>query len=92
MGKLWWLAFGIILAGLLAGPVVAGGIADQGAPQAVNAGVSGVSPVQQDIMNKKEQARQRKKEMLQVRAQTIKAEAEMSEEEKAKLKIGVATK
>lgn len=92
MRKIWLLVFGLMLTGLLAGPVTAGVDTGQGEEVVVKDGVSEVSPVQQDIMKKKEQARQRKKEMLQVRSKTIKAEQEMSEKEKAKLKIGETVK
>lgn len=93
--KKLWITFGIILSGLVAGPVLAGDTAGpaappaaQGEPQAGAEAKSGVSQVQQDIINKREQARQRRDQMLQVRAQTIKA----AEEEQAKEKAGAPTK
>lgn len=95
MEKIWRLVLGIILSCLLAGPVMAGGNdavemtppAAQGEPQAGTVVKSGVSQIQQDIMNKREQARQRRDEMLKVRAQTIKAE-----EEQAKKQAGAQAK
>ncbi len=85
MEKLLRLAFGIILSCLLAGPAMAGGdgagavtppAAQVEPPPEGAISESGVSQIQIDIMNKREQARQRKEEMLKVRTQTIKAEEE----------------
>lgn len=94
MEKLWRLAFWVVFSCLLAGPVMAGGDeagqvppTAQGTPQEGTAGKGGVSQIQQDIMNKREQARQRRDEMLKVREQTIKAE-----EEKAKKEAGAQAK
>lgn len=88
MEKLWRLAFWVAFSCLLAGPVMAGGDeavqvapAAQGEPQEATASTGGVSQIQQDIMKKREQARQRRDEMLKVREQTIKAEEEQARKE-----------
>lgn len=85
MKRMLWLAAVILLSGLVAGQGMANETAGkpacptagQGTPQAeTDKPISAVSQVQQDIVNKQELARQRKAEMLKVRAQTIQAEEE----------------
>jgi hypothetical protein len=78
-----WLLLGIILSGFLTGQAMASDPAGQPADappaaqgeQPAEANVTGgVSQIQQDIINKREQARLRRDNMLKVRAQSIKAE------------------
>lgn len=96
MKRMLWLATGVLLSGLLTGQGMANETAGKPACPTPQAGtgepVSAVSQIQQDIVNKRELARQRKNAMLQVRDQTITDEAKMTEEEKSKLKVGAAAK